>query len=282
LTISFTRYNSAIFQTIGAYDVAAIVVSERFLTNGTWNTLWSENPEQFVFPNFTDIQTSIRLNPHGWSNLTNLQCIQTYSASFITSAGSLLAVTTDTSYHNNTLLASTDEYSMVWPAGAKNHFTQRPSTEEYYRPVQQNALCTDWTSKPPCNFQALGQNAPWTIANHTIAYCLSENVPDSCDLEASVVVAWIVVACNLVKAVIITLLVLRLDHEPLITLGDAAASFLERPDATTARDCLLEAPIPKAEQWPQKKAIPRRWKKRTSPRWFVGASWRRWLLTILL
>lgn len=78
----------------------------------------------------------------------------------------------------------------------------------------------------------------WKPFGQRVQYCLAEPVDQECKLQVILPLAWTVVACSAIKFIILTF-VLRLQDEPLLTIGDAVSSFLQRPDNTTKNMCLL-------------------------------------------
>ncbi|KAF7195462.1 hypothetical protein HII31_03354 [Pseudocercospora fuligena] len=70
-------------------------------------------------------------------------------------------------------------------------------------------------------------------ANAQIDYCLMEPSPARCTVQISTRILLTVIVCNVVK-VIAMITTLRTSFQPLATLGDALASFLEHKDAATA------------------------------------------------
>jgi len=74
-----------------------------------------------------------------------------------------------------------------------------------------------------------------------IEYCLSQQVPEVCKVGFTVYIMLIVVICNLLKVATMIASFWVLDDTPLVTIGDALSSFLEKPDETTKDRCLMEA-----------------------------------------
>ncbi|KAI9675682.1 MAG: hypothetical protein M1817_001049 [Caeruleum heppii] len=106
-----------------------------------------------------------------------------------------------------------------------------------------------------------------------IEYCLSEEVEEACSLQYSLYIMLIVIACNVGKMVAMAVTIFGINFRPLITVGDAIASFLEVPDAETKgvctsnkRDFSRYRPIDrKPSPWHQARQ-----------RWARAASVRRW------
>lgn len=74
----------------------------------------------------------------------------------------------------------------------------------------------------------------WTMLGNRVKYCLSESAADQCNLYLHPTVAIVVNSINLAKVIAILLVFHVIREPPLATLGDAVASFMERPDPATA------------------------------------------------
>jgi hypothetical protein len=105
-----------------------------------------------------------------------------------------------------------------------------------------------------------------------VDYCLSEVAEPHCKLQFVPAIAVLVTVLNLCKAVLIFYVAFGTTEEPLLTMGDAVASFLEHEDPTTKDMCLLTVHEVKASkhhfplgsrEW---KALQYRWKDVTSLR----------------
>ena len=66
-----------------------------------------------------------------------------------------------------------------------------------------------------------------------IKYCLSEPAPDQCVLYFNTSIAVMVNSINAAKLLAFIFIFFAIRSPPLLTIGDAVASFLERPDETT-------------------------------------------------
>lgn len=71
--------------------------------------------------------------------------------------------------------------------------------------------------------------------------CLSEVVPEMCEVNFSYLLMGVVIFFNFVMITCMGTALACLRHEPLLVIGDAVASFLNNPDPTTRGVCLLEA-----------------------------------------
>lgn len=113
-----------------------------------------------------------------------------------------------------------------------------------------------------------------------VKHCLAQPTPGSCQIGVSPVILGVVLACNLIKIVCLFWTFWKLDIEPLVTLGDAIASFLERPDGSTIGFGPMSADV---KQWNERvdQTTGRVWKSRTRSG-FGAASGPRWITCSIL
>lgn len=93
-----------------------------------------------------------------------------------------------------------------------------------------SVLTTGWTTTAA---------AQWQVNNYHIEYCLTEKTPQHCKLQHSLPLAIIIIGCNFIKAAIMLFVALRMTDVPLLTTGDAIASFLQNSDDSSRGKCLL-------------------------------------------
>ncbi|BCS26984.1 uncharacterized protein APUU_60032A [Aspergillus puulaauensis] len=79
------------------------------------------------------------------------------------------------------------------------------------------------------------------VNGHPVNYCLSEKLPEKCKVQYSLPLAIVVMAFNLVKVAVICYAALTSADTsmPILTSGDAIASFLRTPDETTKGQCMV-------------------------------------------
>ncbi|KAF2023080.1 hypothetical protein EK21DRAFT_95204 [Setomelanomma holmii] len=88
-------------------------------------------------------------------------------------------------------------------------------------------------------FEIPEDRSKWEPYESPVKYCMVEQVPEICKLQFSFLIVSIVLVANLMKVVCIAWLLFRhKEYHALVTLGDALASFLERPDPHTFGRCL--------------------------------------------
>ncbi|KAF1845091.1 uncharacterized protein K460DRAFT_394825 [Cucurbitaria berberidis CBS 394.84] len=152
-----------------------------------------------------------------------------------------------------------------------------------------------------CYRQLFQSNTTWIFpdyGNPKVAYCLSRKIPERCTLEYASMAAIVTIGANFFKVVcfMVTYWLLKRNnsnnaqtgnrnkHTPLITTGDALASFLEDPDPETFGMSIVE----KADfqhgiwdlRWVHINPIP--WRERFSCAQFRAIGLRRWLTGITI
>ncbi|KAL3487464.1 hypothetical protein BJX62DRAFT_253912 [Aspergillus germanicus] len=131
--------------------------------------------------------------------------------------------------------------------------------------------------------------------SYPVDHCMALRAEETCQLFFSPPICLVVLGCNLIK-LLCTLFTARDDREEVfLTIGDAIASFLTRPDSSTKGACLLSKPLISklTHGWDRKRSklrsIPRDVVHGDLPlrlpsprRWFQAVSPERWLCTMLL
>ena len=153
-----------------------------------------------------------------------------------------------------------------------------------YPPAECNVDPDNWRFE----YSNRSENATTTTSAFAkVDHCLAEAVEPRCTIELIPALLITVIICNVVKGVAFTYLAF-LQFEPLITIGQAIASFLESPDPTTAglgahsaRDVRGHwiSNVHGGTYWSELNQDHLYKPKRQM--WFSGASSTRWVLTIL-
>jgi hypothetical protein len=98
------------------------------------------------------------------------------------------------------------------------------------------------------HFEVPQDRSQWQPYESPIRECVVEQVEEQCQLQFSFVIAIIVIASNVIKALCMAFLLIKYkSHVALVTLGDALASFLEKPDPETRSRCLHGRQLMEAE-----------------------------------
>ncbi|KAK4031281.1 hypothetical protein C8A01DRAFT_42247 [Parachaetomium inaequale] len=166
-------------------------------------------------------------------------CLNAYASNFQSDRGDLLLVTP----------------GFTLPPTKQNNLGLR--TETLFGP----------TSQPYCSKQTPDS---WTPFNVTVKECYSLLTTERCKLLFIPRLCWLVTALNLLKALLMLAAALRPDARPLLTLGDAVASFTAVPDKCTENLCLVS-----------KQDIPSFFARDSSPTAGFGSKGRRDLPTLM-
>ena len=222
-------------------------------------------------------------------NLTNAECIRAYGGRFTSGKGDVVAVTNDAMTDRNSTVFQVyiDNYDAVvmnWVCQDMPAYTHR------------SALIPGDSSYPGgidfCDASKVAQNASnWTLDGHRIEYCLSKVVPDHCKLLFSTYILAIVIIMNAAKTASMIWAFRSQKEATLVTIGDAVASFLDRPEELTKGRCLM------AEK--DVNAGPLDWRRgdkdasvalptamtlnaKNTRRWFIAVGTTKWLIMVAL
>ncbi|KAI9037923.1 uncharacterized protein KD926_011446 [Aspergillus affinis] len=105
-------------------------------------------------------------------------------------------------------------------------------------PVHQLAENNDWNVSPQSGFETSYDNLTFEAREYQVEYCLAEPIPENCNLQYSVPLIAITVGCNLAKACILLYIWIGMKEAPILTVGDAIASFLRHQDPYSKGMCL--------------------------------------------
>ncbi|KAH0430157.1 hypothetical protein CcaCcLH18_05861 [Colletotrichum camelliae] len=248
-------FNSIIFASITPAEYRKFVVEEGSVLNGSSSWPKSLNRSQFlavpdVFPNTT------------LHHLTVPECLAGYGNEFQSSRGDLLIVTNERNKTPNNTVGTLSSYAssgMDW-------------------------MCTSNTDDRPCDEEIsdIKKNPEsWRPYRQEVKACYSEVPEEHSRLLFSSTICYVVTALNLLKAILMLLVAYGDTHigeRPILTVGDAVASYLEYPDDRTQDMCLLS----------KKDFVKRDWESHpkqfdpTPRRKFSSGSITRWVVCILL
>jgi hypothetical protein len=165
-------------------------------------------------------------------------CVNAYAQNFVTSRSNVLLISGNV----------TKETSKVMTPEEQPVFTDTFSW-----------VCdTSFVNCTKTGVAAFNATLPWNPLNASnIEYCLSEIRPEHCRLDFNLHIIVIVLVANLVKAVIMCFVAFWMRESPLMTLGDAVASFLDEPDPSTDNMCLIskaDIVTERSESWTKPRA----------------------------
>lgn len=78
-----------------------------------------------------------------------------------------------------------------------------------------------------------------TPRGYEVDHCYSHPVKEQCTLQYSFTILLIVIGCDVLKLAAMISTLIWVSENPLATVGDAIASFMEKPDPHTSEMCLL-------------------------------------------
>ncbi|KIK55871.1 hypothetical protein GYMLUDRAFT_174966 [Collybiopsis luxurians FD-317 M1] len=267
-------YNSSFFSTLSANeyhiyfaqgpDVEHIPRSD----NGTYN--WGCSGD------FGCSDIAGQADISSWEVLNPSECLKAYAVDFGSERSDLVAVVGSPTT-NNTLIGVGDTY----PGDAEDPFRWICQGMEGF---SDNKLCSSiWTQIDPSHWK-VNWWVPATASDRTLQvnYCISEPAIPKCQLEFSLPLLILVIICNIVKVVCMAIAAMKIKDNPLVTIGDAIASFTDKPDPHTRDMCLAS----------KRHFDDGREGKPFSPlcieygprriRWLNAASRRHWILTVCL
>ncbi|KAM3071463.1 hypothetical protein ACMFMF_007935 [Clarireedia jacksonii] len=207
-------------------------------------------------------------------------CKQLYSSPYITGSGDAYLVVPDI-YYRLRLDNSTGEIlTNVTASASGDPFTfgvDTTSIEFGNGLFDSGSSSTPWISE----MHKLGYMLAWSAGVYVnIESCYVEVRPEHCKIKVSILIMGIVIICNISKVICIFITLRRYKGSPLVTLGDAVASFLKYPDHTTRGMCLVSKEGIRKNIWTQP-LRPRLWQP-TGKQEFWRANTIRWTLVRFL
>ena len=235
-------YNSAVFSTSCSNQYSTFLVSNEFLHGAPFSFRDGDAP---IDPLEVEVLEGYQKNQTSLERLDVNTCVEVYMAPIISSHQDVLLVSIYSNVTNSLLVFS----------------------------ASSNLLQCSNTDTCDLDFANLSDPQNW------LQYCLSVPTEEHCRLQFSLAIMIIVIVCNLIKTVCMGTIAWKQDPEPLVTLGDAIASFVDRPDVTTRGNCIAgKARFEKSKSWD---SLSRRWDSK-SLRLFRAASSRRWIVCNIL
>jgi hypothetical protein len=201
-------------------------------------------------------------------NLTNQECIAAYAVPILSERRNVVVITENSPEREGDVF---DAYEASIPT-------------EYNRegPEQFSWLCRKLNipSNDQCLFHVehLRRNAThWRISEGAnVKYCLSQKVKEHCKLQFNLTLSLVVLFTCLFKSLVMFAVAFFTYETPLMTTGDAIASFMRRPDPYTQNMCLASKRFIQHHpgHWRQSapayyRAVPKRWHAAIKTRLFT-------------
>ena len=241
LTMAPHRYNAVIFtsQTVVNYNL--VFVTRPFLSGAPFSNATANNKGGLSRLDILSLQDLARRD--ALVNLTSADCLGRLSSVFESEYKSVLLVTDIDS-----------------PAGSALIQTARASS----------SLPRSGTIRGSLPDAALDERA--------VQFCLAQRADaQTCGVSMNGSLLGIVSLLNLVSVISVAIVLFKPSFDPLVSLGDAVASFLQRPDPTTRGSCLMT----KSDVWQGRWGFhePKYWIPRDLF-WLRVPSFPRWCLPI--
>lgn len=221
-------YNSAVFSTLATHSYEGFLASDDIKQGHAqqWSRPWS------------GVRHEVLLNISTYTELNNRECIRTYAKTYVPSHRNVVVVTTN------------QDIQGIQQAFWSGQLDQPEHGASYTSLVKYPAyewICSSFASNI-CNVEQLIAHAgQWKVrvlvpdrehsyyadtsnaSIYPVDYCLSEQVSEQCELQFSLTILTVVISCNLMEALCMVLMLFKQQSPPLVTLGDAIASFLQYP-----------------------------------------------------
>ena len=282
-------YNSAVFSSLCSRQYNVFLVSSEFIDGAPFNLSTLTYDSNFLdLSSATNILQDYQNNQTSLVKLENKDCVEVYEAPIVSANSDLILVSTHSNATNSLLYYDLDQASqLLIDSKGFSGYCSLPLLKNCDLSGLANGQGWSIHVDDEDNVndedgvdyvEGVGENTFLTtsIANETrIQYCLSKRVEEHCKLQFSLAIMIVVIMCNLIKTICMSIIAWKQDPEPLVTLGDAIASFLDRPDESTKGNCIVEKTrFEDSRSWDLPLS---RWDLERS-RWFRAASKRRWLV----
>lgn len=238
------------FKTIQANQYAIIIVSHDFVTSAQFDhnlsNLFALNAQYTLsfnltaylqqydfsttaaFLNFTESLYNKTKTQGSMALLQNSECMKTYSQPIISCHRNLLLVTNMTlpsqSPSNGSILAYLDSEEWL------SDFIPSNGNSGSWNPGKFICDFDETIGFSGCNSNNLTVSPMDNPGDgpYTIDYCLSEIVDEVCSVQLLLPLMALVILCNFVKLVCVVCTIFTFQEPPLVVIGDACASFLEK------------------------------------------------------
>lgn len=159
------------------------------------------------------------------------ECISAYRTTYKAKYGSLILATHIDSEFGYEVVGTHEVYE---PGGTDPYAWLCPANKWGY-PCD-TYIDINYSEEGPNNWVVDGENDTYTVKS-----CLTAPAPEHCKLQYSLPLTMIVIGANVIKASILCYMAVTTTELPILTIGDAVASFLQQPDRRTMGRCLMSA-----------------------------------------
>lgn len=187
----------------------------------------------------------LRINATSLQRLENRACLEAYAGSINSDRADVVLVS---SYNSNNELTPSQNgnltsYGVLFSSGSPTWFpmSQALLDSDGYGTAAEwicHSQVTYYDAKTCDLTKSASTQSSWLFRQWDVQYCLSEQVEEHCKIQFSIAIMIFVICCNCIKMVCMVWIIRKRGSEPLVTLGDAIASFLDTPDQMTLNACL--------------------------------------------
>lgn len=227
--------------------------------------------------------TAAQANLTSYDQLDLTECINAYAVDFQTKRRNLIMVIDG---DTNEFVTRLDSKGIEHIVANYTVRTDDPLLDQQGLYYPRQVVCQTAGGVVTCSARG-GKTEPgdekWRPYGQQIASCYSEPIEEMCTYSANLPILAVVIVCNLFKALSMFFVACHLGGRPLLTVGDALASFLKHPDPTTKGFCLLSRNRVQSRIWPgdlgeDREPMP----PVPSQRWFWASSTKRRYCVITL
>ncbi|PYH81230.1 hypothetical protein BO82DRAFT_311044 [Aspergillus uvarum CBS 121591] len=225
-------YNSVVYASIVTYNYAMILIPADL--SPTEALVPANDSANFYAAVGSTPETILTEIFNGtFTNMTNEVCLDSYDVQYNTQQATLIFVADRRFFPNeSSLSAMIDGYTSIYD------YTNNEGTGVAETAIANNT----WTAQGiswNLSSAAIGYENPDELPKVQISHCMAKRAVQRCELLFSPSIALAVIVSNLVK-VVCMFLAARTDRPGiLLRVGDAVASFLNQPDLTTQGRCLM-------------------------------------------
>ncbi|KAK4234231.1 hypothetical protein C8A03DRAFT_38010 [Achaetomium macrosporum] len=268
-------YNSAIFTSISTNEYKVTIVNEGFMALQNRSAL----PAYLRNDNLEAMHTAAiegRLD-----RLDRSACLDAYASNFQSTRGDMLLVTpgfplpATPPYGKDFRIQRNASFVLQnFACGIRQAYQWMCSQDPEYASIC-STPCEDVIPRYKADPDGW---TPFGVA--AVKECYSLPTEERCKLLFSPTLCWLVTALNLFKGILMLATALRRDTRPILTVGDAVASFMAVPDEWTTDMCLVSKQdvVKSKGLWPRE---PMRLEFRRR-RKFAAASAGRWMTCVLM
>lgn len=261
------------FSNLQANSYTVVTGSDSFLEGGVWNTsglLGVNSSSSEAIVKAADSIWAKFNNGTSYKNMSTHDCFKAFGSQYVSRVGDVLLVQDTTVWH------SPVDWTAVWMNSTSYDWVRNVSialngsayrdnaaarqilSDEGKLASQPNAADMFPFQSKPTLYPSNGWRCPsrnltncdadrevpdehdWEPFGGKVKYCLVETVQERCQLRLSFPIALTVIVCNAVKVLCMAITLWKHQKPSLVTLGDAVAAFLDKPDPTTKKRCLYD------------------------------------------